>query len=241
MGKGKGNRVGDNNCSEGRFCSGMRLLCTAKSLKWYLYDDKGVVPVTDLLVLDRLLLVEDIHSVEPLSAVHEMIFGDEERQPVDGRDIKHIFESLVVLVVVGRHLSDVRTEESHIKLHSVSLCLLRLVMEKVAAVTLHLRDQQRKIVSLELVRREYLCSCTVKVVVFLPRRFPLTDCLVSVEGKVLVDEIPLSIYLVILVNVAEIVLTRQENDGHVGLSAGDVGIVESNEGGSRRVTTEGRR
>ncbi len=76
----------------------------------YLNQDEGVVPLTDILVSNRVILVVDVNQIQILGAVHKVVFSDKEGQTVDRGDIEDVGEGLVILIVVGSHLSDVRTK-----------------------------------------------------------------------------------------------------------------------------------
>lgn len=89
------------------------------------------------------VFVEDVDLFKPIGGVHEVILGDVERESVDGCDVEDVGNGLVVLVVLGTDVTDTLVEVAEIEIYSVSLHLLRLVVEVVAAVALHLRDQQR--------------------------------------------------------------------------------------------------
>lgn len=45
-------------------------------MHFYFNKNPGVVPMADLLVEDAEVLVVDVNFIQPLSAVHEVIFGD---------------------------------------------------------------------------------------------------------------------------------------------------------------------
>jgi hypothetical protein len=70
--------------------------------------------MTYFSIVDVHILAVYLNFVEELGAVHEVIFCDKERQPVDGCDIEDIGYSLIVFIVMGSYLSDFFIEIRHI-------------------------------------------------------------------------------------------------------------------------------
>lgn len=133
-----------------------------------LNKDEGIIPMRNLSKLIH-LLPEDVHSIEPLGAVHKMIFRYVQWEAVDRRYVEHVLQSLVVLIVMGGYFSDVGAEIRNMEIHSIAGVDIALIMEEVAAVALDLWDEERQVICYKLVWCEYLCSCTVEVVLFRPR------------------------------------------------------------------------
>ena len=133
------------------------------------------------------LFIVDVDSVKPLCAVHEVIFGDVERQSKDGRDVKDVRQGLIVLIVFCGDFSDLLVEVGDVDVHSEAFFLVGVAVEVIAAISLDLGDEQGHVVSFELIGREYLSSCAIEVVFLGPRRSPLPTCLISVEEGVVVD------------------------------------------------------
>lgn len=82
MGSRKANQADESSYFEGILRIGTKLLYMAKSIRKYLNNNEGVVPMADFLVVRAHILIEDIHLSEPVSAVHEVVFGDIERQSI---------------------------------------------------------------------------------------------------------------------------------------------------------------
>lgn len=141
-------------------------------MKEYLDHDKGVVVFADLGVADGLVFIVDVYPFQPLGSIEEVILGHVERHAVDGGDVEDIRDGLVVLGILLADLPDGRGKMRHVNLRPVPLYPLRLIMEVIAAVALHLRDEHRDVVRLELVRREYFGCGAVEVVLLGPGRFP---------------------------------------------------------------------
>jgi hypothetical protein len=102
-------------------------------------------------------------------------------------------------------------------------------MEEVAPVALDLRDQQRKVIRFELVRSKYFGGSTVEIVLFSPRRFPPSNCLVACEPSIVIDKISVAVDLVVLVDVSVIVFASLEDDGLEFVGFGEVEVVEGND------------
>lgn len=56
--------------------------------------------------MDRRVLVEEIHPLQPFCGVHEVVLGDVEGEAVDGGDVEDVGNGLVVLVVLGTDVTD---------------------------------------------------------------------------------------------------------------------------------------
>lgn len=78
-------------------------------------------------------------------------------------------------------------------------------MEEVATVTLNLWNQKRKVISHKLVRSEYFGCGTIEVIIFSPRRLPVSHSLVTIEKALLVYEVTIAVYLIVLVDISEVV------------------------------------
>lgn len=123
-------------------------------MKAYLDHHKRIVVLTDLRIMYGFVLIVDVYSFQPLSRVKEVIFGDVKRQAVDRRNVEHIRNGLVVLSILLIDLPDGGCKMRHINLSPVPFYPFRLIMEVIAAVSLHLRDEHRDVVCLKLIRRE---------------------------------------------------------------------------------------
>ncbi len=49
--------------------------------------------------MDALVLVVDLHPVQPFGCIHEMILCDVEWEAIDGGHVEHIRNGLVVFVI----------------------------------------------------------------------------------------------------------------------------------------------
>ena len=179
--------------------------------------------------MDGGVFVEDVHLLQPVGGVHEVVLGDVEREAVDGGDVEDIGDGLVVLVVFGADVADALVEVAEVEVNAVPLHLLGLVGEVVAAVALHLRDQQREVVGLELVGREDLGCGAVEVVLLCPRALPLRKRLVAVEARVVVYQVSVSVDLVVLVHVAVVSLAGLEDNRHRSFLFGEIEVVEGDD------------
>lgn len=135
----------------------------------YLNNHKGVIVLTNIFIVNRLVLIVNIHQFQPLSCVEEVILGHVKRQSVDGGDVEHIGNGLVILRILLVDFPDGGSEMRQVNLSPISLYFFGLVMEVVASVSLHLQDQHRYVISLKLIRREYFSSGAMEVILLCPR------------------------------------------------------------------------
>jgi len=110
----------------------------AKSIRKYLNNNEGVVPMADFLVVRAHILIEDIHLSEPVSAVHEVVFGDIERQSIYRWHIKHILKGLIILVILRWNLTNFMIEIGDVEIDSKPFHLKWFTMEMITAVALNL-------------------------------------------------------------------------------------------------------
>ena len=80
-------------------------------------------------------------------------------------------------------------------------------MEEVAAVSLNLRNQKRKVISLELIGCKYFGCCSVEIVIFFPRGFPLPYGLIACEPGMIVHKILVPVNLIVLIYISKIIFS----------------------------------
>lgn len=173
--------------------------------------------MTGFLVVDGLILIEYINFFYPLSTVHEMIFRDVQGKSIDRRYVEYIGQWLIVLVIVWGHLPYLFIEVGNVQIDSESLLFVGLSVEVIAAISLYLGNKEGHVVCLELIWGKYFGSGSVKVIILCPRWSPLPHSLITVEPSVIINGIPIAIYLIVLINISVVVLTCFKHYGHTRL------------------------
>ena len=149
----------------------------------------------------------NVNLSKPLSAVHEMIFCYVKRQSVNWRYVEDVFQSLIILIIVWSYFSNIRTQIRFVNGNSIPLFGIRLIMEEITAVALDLGYQKRKVVWNKLIWSEDFGCCTIEIVFLSPRWFPCRLSLIAVKRGFLIHKVAIAIYLVVLINVSEIVFS----------------------------------
>lgn len=103
-----------------------------------------------------------------------------------------------------------------------------------------MRNEERKVIGFKLVGSEYFGSGSIEIVILLPRCLPLPSSLIAVEPGVVVYQIPISVDLVVLINIPVICLASFEDNGLRCFFLCEIEVVEVDNGGSAGVSSEGR-
>ena len=155
-----------------------------------------------------------------------MVLGHVEGDPVNARHVEYHMHGLVVLLVVFIDLPQAPAQERPVNLHSVPLLLHCFIVEEVAAVALHLRNQQRQVIGLELVGPQQLAIGSIEVIIHRPGTLPSPLGMVAVEPAEVVNQVVVPVYQVVLPSLPEVVLARVPHHTQGCLLLGQVQIVE---------------
>lgn len=64
--------------------------------------------------MDRLVLIIDLDFIEPFGGIHEVVFGDIEREAINGGDVEDVRNCLIVLVIFGGDLPNTFIQQSFV-------------------------------------------------------------------------------------------------------------------------------
>ena len=194
--------------------------------------------MADFLVLDLHIFTVDVHFFQPFCAIHEMIFSSIKRKAIYRGHIENRRQSLIVFVIVRCYFSNIFIQKRLMESHSIPFTRICLCFERIASISLHLWDQKRQIVGLELIGSKYLSCCTVKVVILCPWRLPSRNCLISCEPSIVVHQISVPIYLIVLIEIFVVIFPCFEHKYLIGLRICQVEVIESYDWRSRRISSE---